>query len=80
MYDNIEQMLYIVTKVYPGFATDLQQPLTALLTQAEGQSKVMETIYSERFKHCFVSIINYRSHTLFSLRIKRTVRRKQKIG
>ncbi len=43
----------IVTKVYPGFATDLQQPLTALLTQAEGQSKVMETIYSERFKHCF---------------------------
>ncbi len=42
----------ITTKPYPGFATDLQQPLTALLTQAEGESKVEETIYVERFKHC----------------------------
>ena len=42
----------ITTKPYPGFATDLQQPLTALLTQADGESKVEETIYVERFKHC----------------------------
>jgi len=42
----------IKTLPYPGFATDLQQPLTALLTQAEGTSKVKETIYAERFKHC----------------------------
>ncbi len=42
----------VTTKTYPGFATDLQQPLTSLMTQAEGQSKVVETIYSERFKHC----------------------------
>lgn len=42
----------IKTLPYPGFATDLQQPLTALLTQAEGASKVKETIYAERFKHC----------------------------
>lgn len=42
----------IKTLPYPGFATDIQQPLTALLTQAEGQSIVTETIYHERFKHC----------------------------
>ena len=42
----------VTTKPYPGFATDLQQPLTALLTQAAGESKVTETIYIERFKHC----------------------------
>lgn len=43
----------IKTLPYPGFATDIQQPLTALLTQANGQSIVTETIYTERFKHCF---------------------------
>ncbi len=42
----------IQTQTYPGFATDLQQPLTALLTQADGASRVRETIYAERFKHC----------------------------
>ncbi len=42
----------IKTQVYPGFATDLQQPLTTLLTQADGLSSVTETIYVERFKHC----------------------------
>lgn len=42
----------IKTQIYPGFATDLQQPLTALLTQAHGESMVKETIYVERFKHC----------------------------
>lgn len=42
----------VTTKPYPGFATDLQQPLTVLMTQAEGESKVEETIYVERFKHC----------------------------
>ena len=42
----------IITQTFPGFATDLQQPLTALLTQAEGRSEIEETIYMERFKHC----------------------------
>lgn len=42
----------IKTLPYPGFATDIQQPLTTLLTQAKGQSVVTETIYTERFKHC----------------------------
>ena len=42
----------IQTQPYPGFATDLQQPLTSLLTQATGSSTIKETIYIERFKHC----------------------------
>ena len=42
----------IITQPFPGFATDLQQPLTALLTKAKGDSHVEETIYMERFKHC----------------------------
>lgn len=40
------------TQIYPGLATDLQQPLTTFLTQANGCSQVVETIYPERFKHC----------------------------
>lgn len=42
----------IVTKPYPGFATDLQQPITPLLTQVEDDSRITDTIYKERFKHC----------------------------
>jgi UDP-N-acetylglucosamine 1-carboxyvinyltransferase len=41
----------VKTLVYPGFATDLQQPFTALLTRAEGSSVVTDTIYGARFKH-----------------------------
>ena len=41
----------VKTLVYPGFATDLQQPFTALLTKAEGSSVVTDTIYGARFKH-----------------------------
>ena len=36
---------------YPGFATDLQQPLTTLLTQCTGTSELEETIYENRFKN-----------------------------
>jgi UDP-N-acetylglucosamine 1-carboxyvinyltransferase len=42
----------IKTMPYPGFATDLQAPLTTLLTQAKGNSTITETIYAARFKHC----------------------------
>ncbi len=41
----------IKTAVYPGFATDLQQPFTVLLTQSNGKSKVTETIWENRFMH-----------------------------
>ncbi len=41
----------IKTAVYPGFPTDLQQPFTVLLTQCDGKSKVIETIWENRFMH-----------------------------
>ncbi len=41
----------IKTLVYPGFPTDVQQPFTTLLTQAEGTSIITETIYESRFKN-----------------------------
>ncbi|MCR8633987.1 UDP-N-acetylglucosamine 1-carboxyvinyltransferase [Paenibacillus radicis (ex Xue et al. 2023)] len=39
------------TGMYPGFATDLQQPFTALLLQAQGKSIVTERVYPKRFNH-----------------------------
>jgi len=39
------------TGMYPIFATDLQQPMTALLTQAAGKSIVSDKIYPHRFNH-----------------------------
>lgn len=39
------------TYPYPGFATDLQQPLTPLLLKAQGMSEVTDTIYPKRVNH-----------------------------
>lgn len=41
----------IKTLGYPGFATDLQQPITTLLTQCCGESVLEETLYENRFKN-----------------------------
>ena len=41
----------IKTLVYPGFPTDLQQPMSSLLTVAKGIGIVTETIFEGRFKH-----------------------------
>ena len=41
----------VKTQGYPGFATDLQQPLTTLLTQCSGVSRLEETIYENRFQN-----------------------------
>lgn len=41
----------IKTLVYPGFPTDLGQPMAVMLTQAEGESKFVETIYERRGGH-----------------------------
>ena len=46
-YDAVD----IKTAVYPGFATDLQQPFTVLQTQSTGKSKTTETIWENRFMH-----------------------------
>ncbi len=43
----------IKTLVFPGFPTDLQQPMTTLLTQAKGISVIEETIYENRFKNTY---------------------------
>ena len=39
----------IETDTHPGFMTDWQQPLVVILTQANGISKVHETVYEDRF-------------------------------
>ncbi len=52
--DNVEiipahlRTFDIKTHEYPGFPTDLQAPICVLLTQAEGQGSVHETIFESR--------------------------------
>lgn len=41
----------IKTLVYPGFPTDLGQPMSVLLTQANGTSYFEETIWEKRMQH-----------------------------
>lgn len=41
----------IETQPHPGFATDLQAPLMALLSSAKGASAITETIFEQRFQH-----------------------------
>ena len=41
----------IKTSPYPGFATDLQQPMTPLLLKATGRGKIIDTIYEKRVNH-----------------------------
>jgi len=49
--DNGLRGIRIKTMPYPGFPTDMQQPMSALLTLAEGMSVVEETIYESRIGH-----------------------------
>ena len=48
--DNLKPV-NIKTYYYPGFATDLQQPFSVLLTQCKGKSQIEETIYENRYMH-----------------------------
>lgn len=48
--DNLKAV-NIKTGVYPGFVTDLGQPMSAFLTQCEGESLFEETIYENRLRH-----------------------------
>lgn len=41
----------IKTNPFPGFATDLQQPITPALMKASGSSLVIDSIYPKRIKH-----------------------------
>jgi UDP-N-acetylglucosamine 1-carboxyvinyltransferase len=41
----------VTTAPFPGFPTDLQAQLMALMTRAEGTSRIVETIFENRFMH-----------------------------
>ncbi len=41
----------VMTEPFPGFPTDLQAQMMALLTTAEGASMITETIFENRFMH-----------------------------
>jgi UDP-N-acetylglucosamine 1-carboxyvinyltransferase len=41
----------VVTDPFPGFPTDLQAQLMALMTRAKGTSRITETIFENRFMH-----------------------------
>lgn len=45
------KMVSIKTQPYPGFATDLQQPITPLLLASAGNGTIMDTIYPQRVNH-----------------------------
>ncbi len=42
------QPFNITTLIFPGFPTDLAQPISVLMTQCDGQSVLEETIYTNR--------------------------------
>ena len=48
--DNLKPVK-LKTLGYPGFPTDLQQPITTLLTYCNGISTLEETIYENRFQN-----------------------------
>jgi UDP-N-acetylglucosamine 1-carboxyvinyltransferase len=41
----------VETQPYPGFPTDLQAPVAVLMTQADGDSTIHETIYEDRLDY-----------------------------
>ncbi len=41
----------ITTLPYPGFPTDMQAPFMSMMSIAEGESSIMETIFENRFMH-----------------------------
>lgn len=49
--DGRPRAVNIKTLPYPGFPTDLQQPMMAFLTKAKGNSFIVENIYENRFNH-----------------------------
>ncbi len=49
--DKRPRAVNIKTLPYPGFPTDLQQPMMAFLAAAQGNSFVVENIFEDRFNH-----------------------------
>ena len=50
-YDRELVPVNIQTLPYPGFPTDLQQPMTVLLSSLSGESTVVEGVSEDRFKY-----------------------------
>jgi UDP-N-acetylglucosamine 1-carboxyvinyltransferase len=49
--NGVVRPMRVETAPYPGFPTDLQAQLMALLTQAEGESVIDERIFENRYMH-----------------------------
>lgn len=41
----------VITEIYPGFPTDLQAQWATMMTQAQGETVVTDTIYTDRFSY-----------------------------
>ena len=50
---NSLKAVNIRTEVYPGFPTDMQQIIASLMTQADGESRIEETLYENRFLNLY---------------------------
>lgn len=50
------QPIELATDTFPGFSTDWQAPFVVVLTQADGESIVHETVYEDRFR--YVDVLN----------------------
>lgn len=50
-YNGPLRAIDLMTEVYPGFPTDMQAQYMALMTQAEGECDINETIFENRFMH-----------------------------
>ncbi len=48
---HILRAVDVETQPFPGFPTDLQAQYMALMTQADGTTKIRETIFENRFMH-----------------------------
>lgn len=49
----VQSIALVETETYPGFPTDLQAPLMAVLTGAQGRSVIRENIFDQRFGSVF---------------------------
>ena len=49
--DKRPEGVIIKTMPYPGFPTDLQQPMTSMLTTANGTRVITENLFESRFNH-----------------------------
>lgn len=48
--EEVRPLDYVETEIYPGFPTDMQSPLLAVLAGIPGRSHVRETVFEDRFK------------------------------